>query len=446
MISMGISRIYLVILFGVLLRCSLRFSVYHQMIAKRVEVSSPFNAWIRAKEGVFLLNIGIDPYDGNTFHESPLFLHFYRFLIEILEEYQLFFVFVLADILTALVFSKVVLKQSKSIVAIDARRLKLKDSNDPTCANLLIKPESTSSNAESIIWIYLLCPYAILPCVAQSTSVFTNLLVAMIFLAATNNHRHLSLFLLSLITLNTFYLILLLPSICLILEHNTQHRNSDRKFRSIIYSLFIFIISLISLIGISILFEKGSLKFIDSVYVFRWTVSDLTPNIGVFWYFFSEIFDHFRSFFIWIFQINFFIYIIPLTMRLKENPYFLSFITLVNHSIFKPYPTVSDLILFLCLLPQWSHLFRYMRNILIIAGTIVTTSVLAPILWYLWIVLGTANSNFYFGITLAFNVGLILLITDLIFAFIKREFYIENIELYKICKKTNKSPRIELAY
>ncbi|KPM04530.1 phosphatidylinositol glycan anchor biosynthesis class U protein-like protein [Sarcoptes scabiei] len=358
MISMGISRIYLVILFGVLLRCSLRFSVYHQMIAKRVEVSSPFNAWIRAKEGVFLLNIGIDPYDGNTFHESPLFLHFYRFLIEILEEYQLFFVFVLADILTALVFSKVVLKQSKSIVAIDARRLKLKDSNDPTCANLLIKPESTSSNAESIIWIYLLCPYAILPCVAQSTSVFTNLLVAMIFLAATNNHRHLSLFLLSLITLNTFYLILLLPSICLILEHNTQHRNSDRKFRSIIYSLFIFIISLISLIGISILFEKGSLKFIDSVYVFRWTVSDLTPNIGVFWYFFSEIFDHFRSFFIWIFQINFFIYIIPLTMRLKENPYFLSFITLVNHSIFKPYPTVSDLILFLCLLPQWSHLFR----------------------------------------------------------------------------------------
>uniref|UniRef100_A0A834RAC9 Phosphatidylinositol glycan anchor biosynthesis class U protein n=2 Tax=Sarcoptes scabiei TaxID=52283 RepID=A0A834RAC9_SARSC len=433
MISMGISRIYLVILFGVLLRCSLRFSVYHQMIAKRVEVSSPFNAWIRAKEGVFLLNIGIDPYDGNTFHESPLFLHFYRFLIEILEEYQLFFVFVLADILTALVFSKVVLKQSKSIVAIDARRLKLKDSNDPTCANLLIKPESTSSNAESIIWIYLLCPYAILPCVAQSTSVFTNLLVAMIFLAATNNHRHLSLFLLSLITLNTFYLILLLPSICLILEHNTQHRNSDRKFRSIIYSLFIFIISLISLIGISILFEKGSLKFIDSVYVFRYAIvsCDASKLLR------TNLINQSKMDCVGSNSKHW--------CLLRES-YFLSFITLVNHSIFKPYPTVSDLILFLCLLPQWSHLFRYMRNILIIAGTIVTTSVLAPILWYLWIVLGTANSNFYFGITLAFNVGLILLITDLIFAFIKREFYIENIELYKICKKTNKSPRIELAY
>lgn len=46
-----------------------------------------------------------------------------------------------------------------------------------------------------------------------------------------------------------------------------------------------------------------------------------------------------------------------------------------------------------------------MKSTLVVSGTIATTSVLAPILWYLWIVLGTANSNFYFGITLAFNIG-----------------------------------------
>lgn len=46
-----------------------------------------------------------------------------------------------------------------------------------------------------------------------------------------------------------------------------------------------------------------------------------------------------------------------------------------------------------------------MKSTLVISCTIVTTSVLAPILWYLWIILGTANANFYFGITIGYNVA-----------------------------------------
>lgn len=98
-------------------------------------------------------------------------------------------------------------------------------------------------------------------------------------------------------------------------------------------------------------------------------------------------------------------------------------LSLIIHSVFKPYPTVSDFALCLALFPQWSHLFESkqqftanfqfnqycqltdMKSLLVISCTIVTTTVLAPILWYLWIVLGTANSNFYFGITLAYNVA-----------------------------------------
>ena len=49
--------------------------------------------------------------------------------------------------------------------------------------------------------------------------------------------------------------------------------------------------------------------------------------------------------------------------------------------------------------------FADMKSTLVITCTIVTTSVLAPILWYLWIVLGTANANFYFGITIGYNVA-----------------------------------------
>jgi len=47
------------------------------------------------------------------------------------------------------------------------------------------------------------------------------------------------------------------------------------------------------------------------------TVPDQAPNVGLFWYFFTETFEHFRVFFLCIFQINAFIYVLPLTVRFR---------------------------------------------------------------------------------------------------------------------------------
>lgn len=33
-------------------------------------------------------------------------------------------------------------------------------------------------------------------------------------------------------------------------------------------------------------------------------VIDLTPNVGMWWYFFNEMFDHFRPFFRGVFQVS----------------------------------------------------------------------------------------------------------------------------------------------
>ena len=46
-------------------------------------------------------------------------------------------------------------------------------------------------------------------------------------------------------------------------------------------------------------------------------VPELTPNMGLFWYLFLEMFDHFREFFILVFQLNAFFYIIPLFSLLR---------------------------------------------------------------------------------------------------------------------------------
>ncbi len=47
-------------------------------------------------------------------------------------------------------------------------------------------------------------------------------------------------------------------------------------------------------------------------------VPDYTPNIGIFWYFFTEMFDHFRALFVWTFQMHvLLLYLLPFTIRLR---------------------------------------------------------------------------------------------------------------------------------
>lgn len=73
-----------------------------------------------------------------------------------------------------------------------------------------------------------------------------------------------------------------------------------------------------------------------------------------------------------------------------------------------------------------------------------TCTALAPILWHLWIMLGAANSNFYFGVTLAYNTGQILLVTDYFFAHTKRFYHLNH--GMKLDEKTGKPKPIELVY
>ena len=47
---------------------------------------------------------------------------------------------------------------------------------------------------------------------------------------------------------------------------------------------------------------------------------------------------------------------------------------------------------------------------------VIATTVLAPILWQLWIYNNSANANYYFAINLLFSTAQIFLITDLLFA------------------------------
>lgn len=46
------------------------------------------------------------------------------------------------------------------------------------------------------------------------------------------------------------------------------------------------------------------LNFFFSLHAIRLTLPDLTPNPGLWWYFFTEMFDHFRPFFLMVFSVS----------------------------------------------------------------------------------------------------------------------------------------------
>jgi hypothetical protein len=54
---------------------------------------------------------------------------------------------------------------------------------------------------------------------------------------------------------------------------------------------------------------------------------------------------------------------------------------------------------------NWPLVFAVLRNIFVLTCIIIVCSLLFPVLWHLWIYAGSANSNFFYAITLTFNVG-----------------------------------------
>ena len=61
----------------------------------------------------------------------------------------------------------------------------------------------------------------------------------------------------------------------------------------------------------------GSWNFLWSSYSIVLFMTDLTPNIGLWWYFFTEMFEDFRNFFLGMFQLHLLIYVAPLCVKLR---------------------------------------------------------------------------------------------------------------------------------
>ena len=100
-----------------------------------------------------------------------------------------------------------------------------------------------------------------------------------------------------------------------------------------------------------------SWEFLRSTYGVHLLLPDLTPNVGLWWYFFIEMFDSFREFFLGVFWLHLVGYVGGLCFRLRKQPLFVLTTIIGIFAIFQPYPSIADASLYFALLPLYNHVF-----------------------------------------------------------------------------------------
>lgn len=206
---------------------------------------------------------------------------------------------------------------------------------------------------------YLFNPYIILNCVGLTTTVFTNLFYSIALISMTRRSILWSCTSIALLTLQQLYPVSLMVPAAIYVAGAT----SDRTKKISIAAMLLAFVSILAVLFTVSYCIMGSWSFLRSTIGFILTVSDLRPNIGLYWYFFTEMFEHFRWLFIASFQINVsLLYIVPLALRLRHDPMLLAFSYLAITAIFKSYPCIGDVGFYVSLLPLWKHLFQREDN------------------------------------------------------------------------------------
>ena len=381
------------------------------LLSNRIEVTTPATSWKKVTEGLQLFNTTGLLHNGDAYHGSTLLLTLAGFLRSFpLFIENLFFIF--CDVVTAVALYK--FAQKYLLSEFTSQNKKSSYSSD---VSLILLKSSHVKYAPMLISIsYILHPFAITACAVKSTLTITNMFIALFLYEMLCANVIFSTLFLAVSTYESFYTGQLL--LAAMLAHY-KYGNKRLSFWALsVLTLCGFSFWFILLLTIAYLHEKSFFMIFDHFY-FILTVPDQTPNIGIFWYFFTEIFDHFQHFFLFVFQFHVVVFSFPMCFKLKFEPVLLAFATIGILSIFKSYPAFGDASLWLSLLPLWSHTFKYLRFHVIGPVMIVTAIILCPIMWNLWIYAQSANANFFFAATLVYNTAQVFILADIVRSYLE---------------------------
>ncbi|KAM0329402.1 hypothetical protein ACHAQA_004709 [Verticillium albo-atrum] len=384
------------------------------LLTGRVEISTPVTSFKRLQEGLFLYNHNVSPYDGGVYHQAPLFLPLFSLLPDI-QAYPLFaaLLYILVDLLSADALARIA------------------DSGEAGASKRFTSPRrATRWNGFAVAAAYLFNPFTIATCLGRSTAVFSSCAILHAVAKAIAGAPVSAVVALTLAGYLSMSPLLLLPPLLLLAyDRQAPARRVDSPGRFAVTHAAIAAATLIALLGLSSLLTGGSWSFLYSTYGVQLTLSDLTPNVGLWWYFFVEMFDSFRAFFLAVFWLHLASYVGGLSVRLRPQPLAALTLLLGVFAIFKPYPSLADTSLFLAVVPLFRHVFPLMRYPFVTASAILYASFLGPAFYHLWIYAGSGNANFFYAITLVWSLAQSLLVSDLTFAIIRDEWEVDRPEM-----------------
>ena len=207
---------------------------------------------------------------------------------------------------------------------------------------------------------YLFNPFTVATCLGRPTSVFTNCAVLYAIAKAVNGKSMSSILALAVAAYLSLSPALLFPPLLLLCYDQTRKGNvmtSSFPFKFFLNHFVMLSASLAWFLYVSYLLTGRSWEFLSSTYGVHLLLPDLTPNVGLWWYFFIEMFDSFREFFLGVFWLHLGGYVGGFCIRVRKQPLFIITSLLGIFAIFKPYPSISDTSLYFALLPLYGHIF-----------------------------------------------------------------------------------------
>ncbi|KAH8594591.1 GPI transamidase-like protein component PIG-U [Bisporella sp. PMI_857] len=389
------------------------FPTLPDLLTGRVEVSTPVTSFKRLQEGLFLYNHNVSPYDGGVYHQAPLLLTLFS-LLPSSSNYPFFthLLYILVDLLSANAL------------------MQIADSGEAGSSKLYTSPRKDKRwSSYAVAAAFLFNPFTIGSCLGRPTSVFTTCAILHAISKAVVGASFNSMLALSLASYLSMYPILLFPPLVLLcFDRQPLSKRTDSILKFVSGSVVVVTASLYVLLQMSSLIT-GSWEFIASTYGVQLLLPDLTPNVGLWWYFFIEMFDSFRNFFLGVFWLHLSSYVGGLTIRLRAQPLFVLTMVFGVFAIFKPYPSISDASLFLSMLPLYRHVFPLMKYTFVESSIVLYATFLGPAFYYLWIYAGSGNANFFYAITLVWSLGWSLLLGDVLFAVLRDEWEVERPEM-----------------
>lgn len=388
------------------------------LLSSNVEITTPINSFKSLLEAIYYLENKIEWYDGGLNHHPPILVTLLAFVHELPKAYRNFtfsLVYAIMDVLIA--YNLVLLN-----------RWYYKHNSARYGKNLV------GYSDHIIALFYIFNPLIVLTNLSRSTITFTYLAITFALRQAViNKNVFRSMIALSVAAYLSYTPIFLsIPVLAL-----SYVASSTRDWQStFIQGSCIFISSCCLLVILSCA-TTASFEFIEQCYGTIIMFSKISPNVGLWWYFFTEMFEFFTPFYLGVFNLFSVIFIVPFTLRLFEykNPakkpigdsllaFWLAYLWL---SLTKSYPCVGDLGFGLAILPIFrSTIIPHCKYLAVAALVLIVCLLLSPTFYYCWIVLGNGNSNFFYSINLFWGAIYGILLMDFTWACLTKDYIFEN--------------------